>query len=149
MQHEVTHSIHAEEIYQIIRIDHISLGFAHLAIAHQKPGMSEYLLRQGLTQRHQENRPVNRMETDNVLSDQMQVCGPVLSYTARCCLPSAVIADTGDIVGQRIQPYINHMLGIKVYRDAPVKGGSGYAQILQSRKQEVVHHLVLYGKPAE
>ena len=76
MQYLVTYCIYAEIIYQIIRLDHISLGFAHLATAHKKPGMSEYLLRQGLTQCHQENRPVDRMETNDVLADQMQVCGP-------------------------------------------------------------------------
>ena len=35
------------------------------------------------------------------------------------------------------------MLVIKINRDTPLKGGSGYTQILQSRKQEVIHHLVL------
>ena len=37
------------------------------------------------------------------------------------------------------------MLRIEGNRNAPGKGGSGYAQILQARKQEVVHHLVLSG----
>jgi hypothetical protein len=37
------------------------------------------------------------------------------------------------------------MLGIEGHRNAPGKGGTGYAQILQSGEQEVVHHLVLTG----
>ena len=47
--------------------------------------MSEYLLRQRLAQCHQENRPVDGMEPDDILTDQVQVCWPQLlvpvSYT--------------------------------------------------------------------
>ena len=56
-----------------------------------------------------------------------------------------VISDTGDVVGQCIQPYIYDMLRIKVDRNAPFEGSSGYTQILQTRQQEVVHHLVFSG----
>ena len=37
------------------------------------------------------------------------------------------------------------MLVIELNRDAPLDGGTGNAQILQARKEEVVHHLVLAG----
>ena len=40
--------------------------------------MSKYLLRKRQIQCHQENRPVYRMETDDILSNQMQVSRPVL-----------------------------------------------------------------------
>ena len=33
MQYKVTNRIYSEEIYQIIRVDYISFGFTHLAIA--------------------------------------------------------------------------------------------------------------------
>ena len=144
MQHEITNRIHAEHIHQIIRIDDISLGFAHLAIALQQPRMSEYLLGQRQIQCHEENRPVDRMETDDVLADQVQICGPVLLKLLRV-VAVTVIADTGDIVGQSIQPYIHHVLRIEVHRNAPGKGRSGYAQILQARQKEVVHHLIFAG----
>ena len=106
--------------------------------------MAKYLLWQGLTQRHQEDRPVNRMETYNILSDQVQVSRPVFLILLTA-FSVTVIANTGDIVGQGIQPYINDMLIIKVYRDPPLEGGSGNTQILQARKQEVVHHFILSG----
>ena len=106
--------------------------------------MSEYLLRQRLAQCHQENRPVDRMEPDDILADQVQVCGPqllILFGAVAVC----IVADTGDVVGQRIQPYIDDMLGIEGHRNPPGEGSTGYAQILQSGEQEVVHHLVLTG----
>ena len=36
-------------------------------------------------------------------------------------------------------------LGSKSHRNTPGEGSTGYAQILQSGEQEVVHHLVLTG----
>ena len=84
------------------------------------------------------------METDDVLTDQMQVCWPVfLEHLAVVAV--TVIAQSGDIVGQSVQPYIGDVLWIEGNRNTPAERGSGYAQILKSWKQEVVHHLVLSG----
>ena len=60
-------------------------------------------------------------------------------------VPVTVIADTGDIVGQRIQPYIHHVPVVKIHRNAPFKGTSGHAKILQPRQKEIVHHLIFAG----
>ena len=142
MKHEITYRIHTEEINQFIRIQYVSFGFAHLSVSLQKPRMSENLFRERQIQRHQKDRPVNRMETDDIFSDQMQVCRPVFFKLLRI-LSVTVISDSGNVVCQSIQPYIHDMLRIKVYRDSPFERGSGHTQILQSRKQEVVHHLIL------
>ncbi len=77
MQHEVAHGVHAKYVDQIIRVDHISLGLTHLALAHKQPRMPEHLLRQRQIQRHQHDRPVDRMEADNVFADQMQIRRPI------------------------------------------------------------------------
>ena len=74
----------------------------------------------------------------------MQISGPVF-LKGRGAVSIAVIAQSSDVVGQGVQPHIGDMLGIKTYGNAPVKGGSGYAEILKARKQEVVHHLILPG----
>ena len=105
--------------------------------------MSEHLLRQRQIQRHQKNRPVNRMETDNIFSDQVQICRPVLVEQIAGTI--RIVTNLGDIVGQGIQPYIDHMLRVKIYRNSPAEGGTGNTQILQPRQQEVVHHLILSG----
>ena len=106
--------------------------------------MPEYLLRQGQSQRHQEDGPVDRMEADNVLPDQMQVSRPQL-LKLLCAVSVRIVPDPCDIVSQGIQPHIGHMLRIKVHRDPPLKRGPGHAQILKSREQEVIHHLILPG----
>ena len=84
------------------------------------------------------------MEADDILTDQMKICRPVF-LELLCTFTVTIVADTGNIVGQCIQPYINHMARIKVYRNSPFEGSSGYTEILKSRKQEVVHHLILAG----
>ena len=84
------------------------------------------------------------METDDVFSDQMQVCRPQLVELLGA-VSVTVITDSGDVVGQCVQPYVGNVLRIEGYRDSPGEGGSGYTEILQSRKKEVVHHLVLSG----
>ena len=162
MQHEISHGIHADHICQIIRVDHIALGLAHLAVALQQPRMSEYLLGQWQIQRHQEYRPVDGMETYDILAYQMQVCRPVfLHQTAtfvgisrlrclarricRTCVALIAVQiqpQTRDIVRQCVQPYIDHMAVVEINRNTPFEAGSGYAQILQTRQQEIVHHLI-------
>ena len=106
--------------------------------------MSEHLLRQRKSQCHEEDRPVNRMEADNILADQVQISRPVFSELLGA-VPITVIADAGDIVGECIEPHVYNMLIVKIYRDSPLEGRPGYAQILQAREKEIVHHLILAG----
>ena len=141
MQHEITDSIHAEEINEIVGINDVAFGFAHLLAALQEPRMSEDLLRKRFTERHQENRPVNGMEADDILADEVQIRRPFLFIKIRA-VPIGVISDAGDIVAQRIKPYIDNMARVKVHRNAPLEARAGDAQILQSREQEVIHHLI-------
>ena len=106
--------------------------------------MAEYLLGKRKIQGHKENRPVNSMETDNVLSDQMKVCRPELMKLLRT-VSVTVIANTGNVVGQSIQPYISNVLGIKGNRNSPAESSSGNTQILKPWEKEIVHHLIFSG----
>ena len=69
MKYKVTDSIYTEEINQFISVKYISFGLTHLAVALQQPRMSEYLLRKRQIQRHEEDRPVDGMETNDILTD--------------------------------------------------------------------------------
>ena len=144
MENKIADCIHTKEIHQFICIKHISFGLTHLAITLKQPRMSEDLLRKGQIQRHQEYRPVDSMETDNVFSDEMQVCRPVLFKLFRA-LSVTVITNPGNIVCKGIEPYIYDMLRIKVNRDSPFKRSSGYTKVLKSRKKEIVHHFIFSG----
>ena len=72
---------------------------------------------------------VDGVETDDLLADQVDVGGPVLPVQAIVLAP---IAQGGNIVGERIQPHVHGMLGIKIDRHAPLDGGAADAQVLQA-----------------
>ena len=118
MQDEVAHGIDAEIMHELIGIDGVALGLGHLAIADQQPRMSEHLLRQRQIQRHEHDRPVDRMETQDVLADDVHIGRPILPEVFRA-FSIRVIAQRRDIVAQRVDPDIDDMLRVKVDRDAP------------------------------
>ena len=84
------------------------------------------------------------METNDVFSDQVQVCRPKF-FELFCAFSVAVVADSCDVVCEGVKPYIDYMFRVKVYRDSPFERCSGYAEILKAREKEVVHHFVLTG----
>ena len=131
MQHIVAHRVHAEQAHQIVRVDHVAERLGHFALAHEQPRMAEHLLGQRLAQRHQEDRPVDGVEADDVLADQVHVRRPEL-LVMLVVVAVRVVAAEGDIVGQRVQPDVDHMARVKVHRHAPGERGAGHAQVLQA-----------------
>ena len=85
------------------------------------------------------------METDNILTNQMQVCRPVF-LEQLAALAVAVISKTGDIVGQCIQPYIYNVLWVEINRNPPFKGSTGNTQILQCILVYVSQNLRFYAE---
>ena len=104
--------------------------------------MAEYLLRERLAERHQEDRPVDGVEADDILADQVHISRPEL-LVVLIVVAVRIVAAERDIVGKRIQPNIDNVTRIKVHRNAPAERGTGNAQVLQTRLEEVVYHLVL------
>ena len=44
----------------------------------------------------------------------------------------AAVTHGGDVVGQRVDPHVGHVVGIKVHGNAPLEGGAGYAQVVET-----------------
>ena len=105
--------------------------------------MTEDLLGQGLAHGHQEDGPVNGVETQNVFTDQMHIGGP--QFLVQFGRIFRIVADTGDVVIQSVHPNVYNVTGVKVHGNAPAEGSTGYAQILQTGFQEVVYHFFLAG----
>ena len=55
------------------------------------------------------------------------------------------IAKGGDVVGQGVEPNINHMARGFLNGDAPIKGGAGNAEVIETWLNKVIHH---FGLPA-
>src|SRR4051794_37162403 len=78
------------------------------------------------------------MEADDVLADDMHVGRPI----APVLVALVGKADTGDVVGERVDPDIHHVLFVAGHLDAPVERRAGNREIAQAALDEA-HHLVL------
>ena len=140
---EVADGVAAVAVAQHHRVHHIAQRFGHLLTIQHQPAVAEHLLGQGQSQRVQDDGPDDGVEANDLLAHQMQVGGPELPIQL---VMIGGVAQRGDVVGQRVQPYVHGMLGVEVHRDAPLDGGTADAQILQAGLKEIVDHFVLAGR---
>ena len=140
----VSDCVNAEQVDQMVGIDDIAAGFGHFVFAHHQPGVTEYLLGELYAQSHQHNGPVDGVESENILADEVDVGGPVF-FELLAVLSVHVKAGECDVVAQCVDPYVDDVTGRKLNGNAPCEGGAGYAQILQAGTDEVVEHFVLSG----
>ena len=84
------------------------------------------------------------MKTNNIFSNQMKICRPVFMKQFRA-VPVNIVSDSGNIICQCVQPYIDDMFRIKVNRNSPLERSSGNTEILKPRKKKIVHHLIFSG----
>ena len=101
--------------------------------------MAEDLFGQRLSQAHEHGGPDNGVETDDLFAHKVDVGGPELAVII---ILVVAVAQSSDVVGQGVHPHIDHMTRVKIYRDAPGKGGAGDTQIFQPWLNKVIHHLV-------
>ena len=97
MKYKIPNRVNAKEIYQIIGVNDIAFGLTHLTAVHQQPRMAKYLLGQRQIQSHEHDGPVNGMEADNVLADQMEICRPVF-LKHRIIIAVQIISQSGNVV---------------------------------------------------
>ncbi len=79
------------------------------------------------------------MEAHDLFPDEMHVGGPELAVEG---VVVRAVAERGDIVGERVDPDVNHVLGVERHRDAPRETRARDAQVLQPLVDEL-DHLVL------
>ena len=79
------------------------------------------------------------MEADDVLADYVYVRRPVLVVLFAAGF--SVEAERGNVVRQRVEPNVNDVLGVEIDRNPPFEGGTGNAEVLQPRHEEIVDHL--------
>ena len=118
-------------------IDHVALTLGHFAFVYQDPAVGENFLRQRQIQRHQHDRPDDGVETDDIFPHEVNIGGPVF-FKAFIAFG---VAESGDVVGESVQPDIDHMLGIVGYGDAPGEGSAADADIFQPLLDEVDHFI--------
>ena len=127
----VADGVDPEEVYEVVGVDDVAFGLAHLVGGEEEPGVAEDLFRQRQVEAHQEDRPVDGVEPEDVLADDVQVGRPELFKLLGRAV--GVVADGGDIVVEGVQPDVDDMLRVEVNRDAPFKGSAADAEVLEAR----------------
>ena len=128
-QEEIAHRIDAVGVGQRERIDHVADRLRHLLAAVEQEAVREDAARHLDPGRHQERRPVDRVEAHDVLADDVQVGRPVALELVAVGVGKA---GRGDVVGQRVDPDIHDVLVIAGHPHAPVEGGARDRQVLQA-----------------
>ena len=97
--------------------------------------MAVDFLRQFHAQGHQNDRPDDAVEPDDLLADQMHVRRPELGEF----FPVMQIAGRRNIVGQRVEPDVDDVLSVEGNRNPPVERGAGHAKVFEALFDEIDH----------
>ncbi len=135
-QEEIAELIDAVGVGHRERIDHVADRLRHFLAAVEQEAVREDAARHLDAGRHQERRPIDRVEAHDILADHMQVGRPVALELRAVAVGKS---GRGDVVGQRIDPDIHDVLGIAGHADAPVERGARDRQILQAAAHEARH----------
>lgn len=103
--------------------------------------MNEDRRRQLLPGREEDRRPVDRVEPDDPLADHVQPL-VALAPPVAVVLAAGVTPERGDVVGERIEPDVDHLLGIVRHRDAPAPcplARAGDAEVAEAVPDEHEH----------
>ena len=85
--------------------------------------MTEYLLGKRKVECHKYSRPNDSMETHDFLSYYMNIGRPVFFIIA---VVIRTVTESSNIVCKCVNPYIDNVLVIECYGNAPVEGCTAY-----------------------
>ena len=83
--------------------------------------------------RHQKCRPVHGVKPDDVLADHVQIGRPETLETLRGGVGKP---DAGEVVGQRVDPYVHDVVGMVGHRYTPVERRAGDRKVVQPTGDE-------------
>ena len=148
-QQEITQSIRAQHVENRLRAYNVAARLRHLAFFKEQPAVRHDGLRQFQTCGHQESRPVDAVEAHNLFADHVHIRRPILFERPLRPGMRRSVANRRNVVGQRIQPHVNHVLGIVRYRNAPRKCRAADGEIAQPRAHERDHFIAPRFRPNE
>ena len=91
--------------------------------------MGEDAARRLETGRHQKSRPIDRVEPHDILADDVKIGGP---ESRKLRAFGVRIAGRGEIIGQSVEPHIDHVVGVARDRNSPAEAGSRDRQVAQA-----------------
>src|SRR5437588_9869336 len=78
--------------------------------------------------RHEQSRPEHGVKLEYVLADEVKVGGP---EAVEQVLPLVREAQRGQVVEQRVEPHIEHLLGVPRHGYAPAHASAGERDVLK------------------
>lgn len=122
------------------RIDPVAGGFGHLFVVHRPVGVGQKLPGQGEFQGHQESGPVDGVEPNDVLADDLAVGRPHRTRLVRATTTKRV-AGHCQVVQQRIQPHVYRLAVVAGHRNPPrqARRGSRYGEVAEPTLN-LLHH---------
>jgi len=115
---EVADRVHTVLVDQQVRLHHVLQALAHLLPLDGPPAVGEDLLGQRQACCHEERGPVDGVETEDVLADEVGISWPELREIARFF----GIAQGGDVVCQGVEPDVDDVALVARHRDPPGEG---------------------------
>ena len=137
-EHDFLDEIQTERIDAVTRggVERIDdrgrVRFAHPLIVDGHEAVCEDRLRQRQAGAHQHRRPDHRMESRNVLADQVQVCRPPGLEPLRI----GTETDTCRVIDQRVEPDVDDALGIPGQRNAPRLTGPADRDVVEAALEQ-------------
>ena len=112
------------------RTHDVAQRLAHLGAVHKQPAMCPDLFWQREACGHQKGGPVNGVEANDLLADEMNIRGP----ESRLFILRA--ADGAEVRCERIEPNIKNVRFFARDRNAPTNRGARYAEIPEAAFDE-------------
>src|SRR5262249_775627 len=92
--------------------------FTHLVFLKEQPAVRVKRMRYRQSRCHEERRPIDRMEPEYLLADDLKVGGP---QAIKFGLVGLTVADAAQVPRQRVKPHVKYVLlpSVGRQRDAP------------------------------
>src|SRR5205085_7491094 len=118
---EIAQRVGSNDIRDRAGTHDVAARFAHLALFDENPAVGKNLSWQRQFGGHQKCGPVDGMETQDVLANEVQVSGPEVGAFHRA-----------HISGERIEPYIKDMVALDGNRNAPLDVGPSDGKVVEA-----------------
>ena len=132
-QQEIAHLVDPVTLGDLEGVDHVAERLGDLLSFAGPPAVGEDPFRRRDPGGHQEGRPVDRVEAQDILAHHVQVRRPEGGERLTVFIG---IADGRDVVCERVQPDVHDVVRIVRHRHAPAEGGAADREVAQARFHE-------------
>ena len=132
-QHVEAQRVRPVDVGHVEGLDHVAERLRHLVLAEQQVAVDGHLLRHLDLGRHQQRRPDDGVELEDVLPDQVDRRRPELLGEV---LALAGVGQRRVVVEERVDPDVDHLRLVPRHRHPPLEARAGQRDVAQSALDE-------------